>query len=194
MVRMPWATTFALQTLNVIWVFPVILGILFLAMVTVLFVPGLRGNVLWRLPAFREATVARLAGLLTLLMRNGVPLPEAIGLAEQLETSSAGTADLQRWQARLAAGTVRFSDVAAGSQLIPPLFVWVVASAGEDLVAGFKRAGEIYQSRAVYRTEATLFSVLPLATLFLGAVVLSQAFLVISMFLPMIAMLTSLGN
>jgi type II secretory pathway component PulF len=69
-----------------------------------------------------------------------------------------------------------------------------VASAGEDLTAGFRRAAEIYHSRAIYRTEVALFSVLPLASLFLGAVVLSQAFLVISMFLPMIVMVNSLSN
>jgi type II secretory pathway component PulF len=78
--------------------------------------------------------------------------------------------------------------------LIPPLFVWVVASAGEDLVAGFNRAAEIYYARAIYRTEVALYSVLPIASLFLGAVVLSQAFLVISMFLPLIAMLNNLSG
>ena len=87
---------------------------------------------------------------------------------------------------KLAAGTAKFSEVAAGNRLMPPLFVWVVASAGEDLTAGFNRAAEIYHSRAIYRTEVALFSVLPIASLFLGAVVLSQAFLVISMFLPLI--------
>ena len=67
--------------------------------------------------------------------------------------------------------------------------VWIVTSAGEDLTAGFNRAAEIYQSRALYRTEVALYSVLPIASLFLGAVVISQAFLVISMFLPLVAML-----
>ena len=64
-----------------------------------------------------------------------------------------------------------------------------MASAGEDLAAGFKRAAEIYYSRAIYRTEIALFSVLPIASLFLGAVVVSMASLVISMFMPLIAML-----
>jgi len=77
---------------------------------------------------------------------------------------------------------------------VPPLFVWVVASAGEDLIAGFNRAAEIYHSRAMYRTEVALFSVLPVASLFLGAIVLSQAFLVISMFLPMIVMVSNLSG
>ena len=69
-----------------------------------------------------------------------------------------------------------------------------MASTGEDLTAGFNRAAEIYHSRAIYRTEVALYSVLPFASLFLGAVVLSQAFLVISMFLPMVRLTTSMSG
>jgi type II secretory pathway component PulF len=192
--RLPAATLFALATLKGIWVFPVVLGILFLLVLAVIIVPGLRGKYLWRLPAFKEATVSRIASALTLLLKNGVSLPEAIGLVAQLETSTAAAADLQRWRKNLAAGSTKFSEVAAGNRMIPPLFVWVVASAGEDVTAGFNRAAEIYHSRALYRTEVALYSVLPVASLFLGAVVLSQAFLVISMFLPLIAMLNNLSG
>ena len=193
-VMLPGATLFALATLKTIWVFPVLLGSLFLLVAAVIFLPGLRGKFLWRLPAFKEASVSRIAAALTLLLKNGVALPEAVGLVGQLENSTAAAADLQRWQANLAAGTTKFSQVAAANRLIPPLFVWVVASAGEDLVAGFNRAAEIYHSRALYRTEVALYSVLPVASLFLGAIVLSQAFLVVSMFLPLIFMINNLSG
>ncbi len=193
-VRLPAATNFALSTLQAIWVFPVVLGVLFLFAVSVVFTSGLRGRFLWRLPAFKEAGVSRIGASLTLLLRNGVNLPDAIGLVEQLETSTAAAADLHRWRKNLAAGTAKFSEVAAVNRMIPPLFVWVVASAGEDLAAGFNRAAEIYHSRALYRTEVALYSVLPVASLFLGAIVLSQAFLVVSMFLPLIAMLNNLSG
>jgi len=186
---LPAATRFAFATLQTIWVFPLVLGALFLLAAAILFQPALRGKFLWRLPAFKEATVSRIASAMTLLLKNGVPLPDAVGLVERLESSAAAAADLEQWRRRLAAGVAKFSEVAASNRMIPPLFVWVVASAGEDLTAGFNRAAEIYHSRAVYRTEVALFSVLPMASLFLGAIVISQAFLVVSMFLPLIAML-----
>ena len=192
--RLPGATIFALDTLQVIWVFPAILAFLFLSLASIIFLPNLRGRFLWRLPAFKEATVSRVASSLTLLLKNGVNLPDAIGLVEHLETSSAATADLRRWRENLAAGTKKFSEVGAVNRLIPPLFVWVVASAGEDLASGFNRAAEIYYSRAIYRTEVALYSVMPIASLFLGAIVLSQAFLVISMFLPFISMVSNMGG
>ena len=193
-IRMPAATLFAFGTLNTIWVFPITLGAVFFGVLAVVFLPTMRGKFLWRLPAFKEATVSRIASALTLLIKNGVPLPEAIGLVENLETSSAAAADLRQWRTRLAAGAAKFSEIAAGNRLVPPLFVWVVASAGEDLVAGFNRAAEIYYSRAIYRTEVALFSVLPMASLFLGVIVISQAFLVICMFLPMISMVNQMSG
>jgi len=103
-VRLPAATLFAFSTLQAIWVFPVLLCVLFMLAASVVFLPGLRGRFLWRLPAFKEATISRIAASLTLLLKNGVNLPDAIGLVEQLETSTAATADLRQWQGKLAAG------------------------------------------------------------------------------------------
>ena len=193
-IMMPGATIFAFETLQSIWIFPVALGLLFGFMLSVVFLPVMRGKVLWRLPAFKEATIARVAASLNLLLKNGVNLPEAVGLAKELENSPAVAADMRRWEIKLAAGTAKFSEVAAGNTMIPPMFVWIVSGAGENLAAGFQRAAEIYHSRAIYRTEVALFSVLPFASLFLGAVVISQAFLVLSMFLPMIAMISNLSG
>ncbi len=191
-ISLPGATIFALQTLQAIWIFPVALGILFSVMLSVVFLPTMRRKFLWRLPAFKEATVSRIASSINLLLKNGVSLPEALGLVEQLEDNRAAIADLQAWQKKLAAGSAKFSEVAAESKMIPPMFIWIVSGAGENLAEGFQRAAEIYHARAIYRTEVALFSVLPLASVFLGVVVISQAFLVISMFLPMIMMVSNM--
>jgi type II secretory pathway component PulF len=193
--KLPGATLLAFAMLKDIWVFPLMLGVLFFFVLVVIFTAPLRGKFLWRLPAFKEASVARVASALNLLLKNGVSLPDAINLVSQLETNTGAAADLQRWKKNVAAGVTKFSDVADGNKTFPPMFVWVVANAGENLAAGFDRAAEIYQTRAIYRTEVALYSILPIAALFLGAVVLSQAFLVISMFLPFIVMISNLtGN
>ena len=193
-IMIPGATLFALSTLQAIWVFPMALGILFLVMLSVVFLPTMRGKFLWRLPAFKEATISRIASSMTLLLKNGVSLPDALGLVEKLENNRAVIADLQSWKTKLAAGSAKFSEVAAGSKMIPPMFIWIVSGAGENLTEGFQRAAEIYHARAIYRTEVALFSVLPLASIFLGVVVISQAFLVISMFLPMIMMISNMSG
>ncbi len=193
-VRLPGFTIFALSTLKSIWAFPAAICLLLAIMLCVVFVPAVRGKILWRLPAFKEATVSRIAASLHLLLKNGVSLPEAIGLTEQLETSPAAAADLQQWKKNLAGGVAKFSEVSAKNKMIPPMFTWIVSGAGENLAEGFQRAAEIYHSRAIYRTEVALYSVLPFASLFLGVVVLSQASLVISMFLPLIAMLNNMSN
>jgi type IV pilus assembly protein PilC len=193
-IQLPAATLFAFATLKTIWIFPVVLGVIFLLAAGIVFQPGLRGKFLWRLPAFKEATVSRIAAAMTLMLKNGVPLPDAISLVEQLESSVGAAADLHEWRRRLGDGVTKFSEMAAANRMIPPMFAWIVASAGEDLGAGFNRAAEIYHSRAVYRTEVALFSVLPIASLFLGAIVISQAFLVLCMFLPLVTMVNWLGG
>ena len=193
-IMLPGATVFALTTLQSIWVFPLAIFILFSILLAIIFLPALRAKILWRLPAFKEATVSRLASAIALMLKNGVALPDAIGLAEQLETSPSAAADLARWKKNLAGGAAKFSEVAAGNKMIPPMFTWIVSGAGENVTEGFQRAAEIYHTRAIYRTEVALYSVLPIASLFLGAVVLSQAFLVVSMFLPMFNMIGGMSN
>ena len=193
-VKLPAFTLFAFSTLQTIWVFPLAIAVVFAVCMAILFVPVLRDKLVWRLPAFKEATVSRIASSINLLLKNGVSLPEAIAFAEELETSSEAAADLQRWRERMSGGMVKFSEIAAGNKLIPPLFTWVVAGAGENIAEGFRRVAEIYHARALYRTEVALYSVLPVTSLFLGGVILSLGMLVISMFLPMIAMISNLSG
>jgi len=181
--RVPAATASALVILEHVWIFPVAFGLLFLLGLSAVFVPELREKFRWRLPAFKEASVSRIASSLHLLVKNGVSLPEAIGLVEHLETNREAASDLDGWRKNITSGVTKFSEVAARNRLFPPMFVWVVANAGEDLAAGFRRAADIYQARAIYRTEMVLYSALPISVLFLGAIILSQAYLVASLFL-----------
>jgi hypothetical protein len=121
-IRLPGFTVFVLTTLDSIWAFPVAILLILLAVLAVIFLPAIREKILWRLPAFKEATVARIAASIHLLLKNGVSLPDAVGLTEQLETSPAAAADLQQWKLKLAGGTAKFSEVAAGNKMIPPMF------------------------------------------------------------------------
>ncbi len=164
------------------WIFPLVFGSLFLICLTIIFIPKLREKVRWKLPAFKEASVARVASTMTLLLKGGVNFPDAIRLLAKLETNPIVAADLQRWQENISQGMKKFSEIAAKNCLFPPLFVWIVSNAGEDLPTGFQRSAEMYQSRAFYRTEIALYSLLPISVLFLGAIVLSQAYLLASAF------------
>lgn len=139
----------------------------------------------WRLPGFREGSVARLGSTLGLLLRSGGSLGEALDVARHLEEGSPAEAELAGWKRRLGEGRGKFADVAAGSRVIPPLFVWIVEQAGEDLAAGFRRASEIYAARAQYRVDLLLYAALPVSVLVLGVMILGE-------FLPMLRMMTGL--
>ncbi|MEP6663308.1 MAG: type II secretion system F family protein [Verrucomicrobiota bacterium] len=172
----------AYELLQYFWVFPVIFGGVFLACLAIVLVPSWREKIRWRLPAFKEASVARVASGMTLLLKSGVNFPEATQLLAQLETNPKTAADLRAWWQQISMGAKKFSDVAGENRRFPPLFGWIVTNAGEDLAAGFQRAANLYQARAFYRTEVALYSVLPVSILFIGALVLFQVYLIASVF------------
>ncbi len=170
------------RLLLALWVPPAVLGVAVLAMALALATPRVRRALRWRLPAFKEASLAQIASALALMLKSGVPLDKALGLVEQLEKDTPAEAELARWRQRLAAGQGKFSEMLTGGKLFPPLFIWTVSQAGEDLTAGFQRAADTYQSRAAYRTELLLYSALPCSVLVLGMMIITQLQPVIAVF------------
>jgi type II secretory pathway component PulF len=142
--------------------------------VTAIAQPRLRARLRWRLPAFREASLAQLASALALMLRKGVPLPEALALAEALESNTAAAKTIGGWRELVESGHGKPGQWPV-ARPFPPLFLWLVRTGGEDVAAGFEKAAEIYQGRAAYRTELLLYGALPVSILLLGQLVFWQA-------------------
>jgi type II secretory pathway component PulF len=191
---LPAMTRLALQLGAGLWGPPFLLGLLLVLALGAVIVPRFREAMRWRLPAFKDAALAQAASAMWVLLKGGVNLGEAMALLEKLEAGTRSALDVQRWQQRLAAGMGKFSVMAAESVSFPPLFVWLAANGGEDLAAGFKRAAEVYQARAQYRTEAMLYAALPIAVLILGVMILAQGYLALSMMLPFVQLLGGAGG
>ena len=178
-----------------VWMTPVLIGLVLAAvLIAVIFSPAHR-RLRWWLPAFREASLAQVASALGLMLKNGVPLDDALAFAEQLEQGTVAEKEIARWRKRLAAGHAKFSEMAATSSAagspFPPMFVWTVAQAGEDLTSGFQRAAELYQARALYRIEMLLYSALPCSILALAAMIISQ---ITPVFTALTAFISALGG
>jgi hypothetical protein len=88
-----------------------------------------------------------------------------------------------QWQTRLAAGYKSFPELAAGGKVFPPLFVWLVASGGENWADGFAQAAHVYYERALHRVETLLYAALPVS-------VLALAFLIVGQIVPMVHVFT----
>ncbi len=162
-----------------LWTPPILFGLTLVVALAGLILAPTRRMLRWRLPAFREASLAQVASVIWLMLKNGVPLAEALTLAEQLEQGTRAGSEIAEWRQRLASGHGKFSEMAAanmaGSGMVfPPLFVWTVAQAGEDLTSGFQRTAELYQARALYRTEMFLYSALPCSILVIAVLIISQ--------------------
>lgn len=158
-----------------VWFAPSVLAVLVGLWLLTLVLPSWRGWLRWRLPAFREASLARIASALHLLVRGGCPLPDALRLVATMEPTMPVGHTLTRWADRLASGR-SLTEATADDRLFPPLFLWLVTSAGEDLPAGLQRAAELYQARSTRRAEAMLQAALPVAIIGIGFLILSQLY------------------
>jgi len=156
-----------------LWLSPVVLGGAVGAALIVLGAPIARRALRWRVPAFKESSLAQVASAMSLMLRSGVPLDQALALVERLEAGTRAGAELAAWRQRLASGRGKFSELAQPGRAFPPLFIWLVGR-GDDLAGGFQRAAEIYQARARHRAEMFLYSALPCSVLALGVMIISQ--------------------
>jgi type II secretory pathway component PulF len=164
-----------LITVPSIWMPPIVLAFAALVIVAAVSIPSWRARLRWRLPAFREASLAQLASAMALMLKNGTTLPEALALAEGLESGTPAAKALARWRQLVEAGQGKPVEWTGDSRPFPPLFLWLVQKGGEDVAAGFQKAAEIYQARAAYRIELALYGVLPVSILLLAQMVLWQA-------------------
>jgi type II secretory pathway component PulF len=154
--------------------------VLILGLAVVLLSPRLRQALQWRLPGVREASLAQLGSSLSSLLQSGCSFQEAVAFMSQLTSNKPLKRELDFWQSRLASGVSRFADLVPPNSLLPPLWIWMVASSGEQLAEGLQRAAELYESRARYRYELCLYAVLPVSVLVLGGVVLGQVYFMVN--------------
>jgi general secretion pathway protein F len=174
-----------------LWMSPVFIGLTLVAILAAIAVSPARRMLRWRLPAFREASLAQVASAMWLMLKNGVPLDDALALVEQLEKGTSAEREIAQWRQRLASGRGKFSEMATASKTFPALFIWTIAQSGEDLTVGFHRAAGIFHSRALYRSELLLYSALPCSVLALAAMIIAQ---IQPVFAALIAFLTALGG
>jgi type II secretory pathway component PulF len=157
-----------------VWAPPIFLLLVALVAAVAAYQPAWRARLRWRLPAFREASLAQFASAVALMLRNGATLPDALALAEKLESATPARKALQEWQTLVRAGKGKPSQWPA-TRPFPPLFLWLLQNGGEDVASGFQKAAEIYQNRASFRIELALYGALPVSILVLGQMVFWQA-------------------
>src|SRR6185369_2137093 len=110
---------------------------------------------------------------------------------EAVESNTPAGKALGEWRQLVASGAGKPTQWPASMRPFPPMFLWLVQKGGEDLAAGFRKAAEIYQTRAAYRIELALYGALPVSVLLLGQMVLWQ---VGPLFRTVIAFLNGIGG
>ena len=161
-----WLPTAVLAALTGLWLL-------------VVFVPKLRNWARWRLPGFREASLAQTAGAAALLLRSGATLHGTLGLLQKTEQDSPAGREIARWLELNRQGVATWSSFTVDSKVFPPLFRWLVAQGGDDVATGFQRASEIYQARSSHKIDVLLYAALPMAVMFVAGVIVGQMYPVI---------------
>ena len=185
-------TPVAIHTL--IWIPPIFIGLLLLVGMIVISVPSLRGRARWRLPAFRETSLAQLASTMAVMLKSGTPLPDALDFAVSVESDSPAANALRQWHGLIASGSGKPAQWPASFEPLPPMFLWLVHKGGENITAGFEKAAEIYQSRASYKIELALYGALPISVLVLGQMVLWQVVPIFQTLIAMMNMFSDVGG
>jgi type II secretory pathway component PulF len=157
-----------------VWLPVMFLGLTTIAFFLLLSVRSWRHAARWKLPGFREASLSQLAATLATMLEHGADLDSALDVAEKNESHPSARRELALWRQRLANGGRSFASIAQPGTLAPSLFVWLVTSAGENWSRGFRRAAELYDSRAKYRIELALYAALPVTIILLAAIIATE--------------------
>jgi type II secretory pathway component PulF len=158
-----WLPTAVLAGLTVLW---------FLVVLT----PRLRQWARWKLPGFREASIAQFSAAAAMLLKSGATLQGTLGLLQKAEGRTPAGREVARWMDLHQQGESKWTSFTVNSRVFPPLFVWVVAQGGENLAQGFQRASEIYQARSSNKIDLLLYASLPTAIMLLAGLIIGQVY------------------
>ncbi len=162
-----------------IWLPPLILFTLVVIWLAIALTPRLRSWARWRLPGFREASLAQFGATASLLLKSGATLESTLDLLQKAEEQSPAGRELNRWLELHRQGMVKWSSFAANSRVFPPLFIWLVAQGGENLAEGFQRASDIYHARSNYKIDLLLYAAMPMAIMAMAGLIVGEMYPVI---------------
>ena len=164
-----------------------------LAAVLFLVVPPLRNWARWKIPPFREASIAQFAAGSANLLHQGATLDETLELMEQLEAGTPAGHDVQFWRQRLKSGMGEWLSPSP-KPAFPEMFLWLVKSSRDDVTNGFRQAAEVYQARFQYRMDQVLHSILPTAVLCLGLLIFKLCLPWVGLIVQLLDRLGGLGG
>lgn len=164
----------ALAPLNWLPVFVLAAALVVIAALT--WIHPLRDRIKWHLPITRDTALAQFAASLSLLLRKGCTLGDAVRFLRELEGKSRLGTELESWSRRIESGILVFSALGERSRLIPPLFIWLVEQQARDLPAGLAGASAHYAMRAERQFRFWREAAAPAGLVALGLMIACQVY------------------
>ncbi|MGZ5568274.1 MAG: type II secretion system F family protein, partial [Limisphaerales bacterium] len=80
-----------------VWFSPALLAVVIIAASVIAFTPSIRRRWRWRIAAFRDNALSQTAAALSLMLKSGVSLDNALELVQQMEGPTPAGIELTRW-------------------------------------------------------------------------------------------------
>ncbi|MCS6863317.1 MAG: type II secretion system F family protein, partial [Abditibacteriales bacterium] len=141
---------------------------------------------------YYDAAMSRLLGMLAILLRRGVPLPDALNLAGA-SSGNAVTENGMRVAANLVASGETLSDALKAAQVLPPLVVSriAVAERSHDMPDALHHLSQLYAHQAELAARTVISFIEPILIICVGAAI---ALIIISIYLPIVTIISNLSN
>jgi len=127
----------------------------------------------WRLKVTRYLQLANLSSMFEALLASGVPFSDSISLMEGLSENRKTKSTLRRIDEKTAKG-VGVAEAFEAEEIFPSVYTWVLKNSGEQLPEGFRQNAVTYGTRAKRYMDICLYGAMPLAMVFIGALVLGN--------------------
>jgi type IV pilus assembly protein PilC len=141
---------------------------------------------------YYDAAMSRLLGMLAILLRHGVPLPDALNLAGE-SSGNAITENGMRVAANLVSSGETLSDALKSAQVLPPLVVSriAVAERSHDMPDALQNMSRLYAHQAELSARTIISFIEPMLIICVGVAI---AFIIASVYLPFLSVINVLSQ
>lgn len=141
---------------------------------------------------YYDAAMSRLMGILAILLRHDVPLPDALNLAGE-SSGNAIAENGMRVAANLVSSGETLSDALKSAQVLPPLVVSRIAVAERchDMPDALQNMSSLYVHQAELTARTVISFVEPMLIICVGVAI---ALIIVSIYLPFVSIISNLSQ
>lgn len=150
----------------------IVFAVLFLIMFFISICKRLRRYLSWKFAPFRDVNIANFAHMISICLKSGMTLHDALTFAAAFEKGKIKD-QLDMMISNIEDG-MSLDGALRLCTFLPGTAQWLIVNAADKPEDGFDSVAEIFNKRAIYRTDVLLYVALPLSVCFVAAIITLQ--------------------